>query len=425
MSDFSLVYPDVLGAVTGGRRMMTTNLQYAAGIFPPQVYVNQPIELIVLLQNMIREDVTVRVLVRAPNRDRQNNPVNLEFEAGHNVSLTGGEVGLLRIPLRALAPTQASKSLPIRIQVHSSITKEMTQVRPPDGGPPPSAVAVSPFRLQALREVAFPEIADSDSDVQTVNFDIFNKRLPPQRVSIRPQYERLWAAAEAQEEQKLAQSHLAQVQEMAYSIAHGTAYWELLDAVDDRFAARGLPLHPGEAIAIARMMAYTVDEAPTLEAQIKVESLRWFRTLTQVIAHDPQLLKASRGEVLAKYVFDAILFDSIGFGFKILDPIVKEDLGTAQERISFANRVLTWMAGAGEPDLSYIYLPLAMAGLAVHRLVQLDRRENPWTIIDALREAMGGRERLIAAEASIIFEILNDMLRDAELKLIESRVSRD
>ena len=65
MTDFSFeqMYPDVLGAISSGVRVNIGEvLQIAPGIFPSQAYVNQPVELILLAQNMIDAPVQVAVL---------------------------------------------------------------------------------------------------------------------------------------------------------------------------------------------------------------------------------------------------------------------------------------------------------------------------------------------------------------------------
>jgi len=421
---FGVVYPDVLGAITGGGRVVAEDLQYAVGISPTQAFINQPLEVIVPLQNMVDKPLQVKVSLRMPTRDKKGNPVVMEAgKASMTIGMSPGEVGLMRIPLTAHPPTAAGKGYPIQVAVRFKVPDDANRVRPPDGGPPPSVLSISPFRLQVMKEIDFvTKTSGKSQDVVTVAFDLAAKRLPPpDSATLQPKYETLWASDEMKEEEKLARARVAEARKIALGLGHATSYWELLTQVEDRFADRNMVLHPGEAKAIAKMMAYTVDEAPELEAQIPVEETQWFRTLCQVLAHDDDLHELPRAELLAEYVFDAILFDAIGMGFHVLQPKVKEKLGNSEERLNYANRMLTWFAGYGEPDLTYVYLPLVLGGVVISRLVTLDIRENPWILVDELSEAMQGRVRLAGSEEStIVFKMLTELL-DEQTRIIRSQ----
>lgn len=421
---FGVVYPDVLEAITGKARIVTEDLQYAVGISPTQAYINQPLEVIIPLQSMVGSPLQVKVTLRMPNKDKKGNPVFIE-SGKPSVSLTmgPGEVGLLRIPITAHPPTSAGKGYPIQVSVRYNVPEKAQKVRPPDGGPPPSVLSISPFRLQIMSEIEFVTKTLPNTDgVSQVSFDLAPKRLPRLDAdSLKSKYETLWSSEQMKEEEKLAKARIQDARRIALGLGHPTSYWALLDQVTERFAERGMPLHPGEASSISKIMAYTVDDAPELESQKNVENSHWFRTLCQVLAHDETIHDMPRAELLAKYVFDAILFDAIEMGFHVLQPKVKEKLGNTEERLNYANRMLTWFAGYGEPDLTYVYLPLVLAGLVIFRIVSLDVRENPWIMVDQLYEAMEGRESLSGSEeTTVIFKMLRDML-DEQSRIIRSQ----
>lgn len=425
---FGVIYPDVLGGITGGGRIVSEDLQYAIGISPKQAFINQPLEVVIPMQSMIDQPLQVKISIRVPNRDKKGNPVFMEAgKSSMTIGLRPGEVGLLRIPITAHPPTPAGKGYPIQVAIRYRSPDNSIKVRPPDGGPPPSVLTISPFRLQVLQEIDFiTKRPPNTMDVITATFDLAPKRLPrPDAESLKPKYDTLWASEQMKEEEKLARARIGEARRIALGLGHPTSYWDLLEEVKERFAKRNLPLHPGEIAAIAKIMAYTVDEAPELETQMSVESSHWFRTLCQVLAHNETIHDLPRGELLAKYVFDAILFDSVGMGFHVLQPKVKEKLGSSEERLNYANRLLTWFAGYGEPDLSYVYLPLVLSGLVVYRIVTLNIRENPWVLVDDLTEAMKGRKRLEGSEeTTIIFKMLSEMLDEQRRILRSQRIER-
>ena len=56
-----------------------------------------------------------------------------------------------------------------------------------------------------------------------------------------------------------------------------------------------MPLHPGEVIAVAKMITYTFDEGLELEPGFHVEESQWFNALCQVLAYDENLEDLDKG----------------------------------------------------------------------------------------------------------------------------------
>jgi len=99
-------------------------------------------------------------------------------------------------------------------------------------------------------------------------------------------------------------------------------------------------------------------------------------------------------------------------------------LGDSAERMGYANRIMTWLAGGqGEADLSYVYLPLVLGGVVVNQIVT-NKDDNPWIMILQLREAYRGRARLVTGEAAAIFKMMDALLDQAEDTLRRSRIPR-
>ncbi|MEZ4669790.1 MAG: hypothetical protein R3E39_17940 [Anaerolineae bacterium] len=420
------LYPDVLGAITGGTRISMDSLQCALGIFPQMTYINQPVEVILILQNMVDQNMQIKVGLQLPTQDKKGHPVVIDTEKKTLAfGMRPGEVGVLRIPIVALPPTQPGSQFPVRVAVRYRTATEGRAVRPPTGGPPPTVLSISNFKLQALREVAFHAHTWNESaEIITTYFDIAPKRLPPVNQDLQPRYESLWTMEEMEEERELAQSKYEDALRVAGGLHHKLIYQKVLAGVDELFANHGLPLHPGEAKAVAKMLIYTLDEGLDLEPGFAMEEGRWFQTLCQVLAHNPDVELMDRGDLAVQYLLDAAIYDAIVLGFATIDPKVKEDLGDIHERVSYANRVLMWLAGQGEADPSYIYLPLAMGGVVINLLVT-PKSENPWQMLDQLNEATRGRARLASGEDATIFKIMDALLDQAEDALRRARVSRD
>lgn len=423
---FRPFYPDVLGAVTGGTRIALDKLQFALGIFPQQVYINQPFEALLILQSMVDAEMQVKVGIRLPTTDKRGGVAVIETPTPQiTLKLGPGEVGILRAPIVGRPPTQPGKDFPLRLAVRYRVPENSHPVRPPAGGAPPSVLTISPFKLQVLRDVDFSgQVWNESSESISTTFELAPNRLPQAAPVPKMRYEALWTRDYMADETRLAMARIEDARQLAQSSLYSGTYEAFKVRVEERFAARGMPLHPGEVMGIAKIMAYVIDEAPLLE-QIEPEETRWFMALCQVLAHDPDLIEnMDRNDIIAQYVFDEVLYDAIFMGFHVLQTKVNENLGSKQERIEYANRLLSWWNGRSEPDLSYIYLPLVLAGVGVHRLVRHASRENPWELIDNLEEAMHGRIRLADTERVVVFDMLESLLDQTARGLRAQRIDR-
>ncbi|MFN8374495.1 MAG: hypothetical protein U0694_16655 [Anaerolineae bacterium] len=407
-----VIYPDVLGAITGGKRVSSEPLQYAAGLFPAHIYLNQPLELFVVLQSMINSKMQVKVEVRLPVSDRSGNKVTLEIpKASFVANLQPAEAGIVHFPIVARAPTKPGR-LPIVIKVTPAVPPGAKIVRPPDGGPPPSVVELSPFRMQAFREVQFEGTLAGDSI--KAYFVLEKNSLPDVKPPVNVRYESLWIEQHMEEETRAAQAKTQEAARIVQS-SQGSAYASIYQATIEKFNDRGFPLHPGEARAIAKMLTYTLEEASSLEAGYRLQEQQWFNRMRQVLASDPTIASTMMlHEIVVKYLYEALVYDSIPLAFGMLRSRTREDLGSYDEQVQYAARVFKWLVGQGEGDLMHVYLPLVLAGLVVDRQVTLKEPDNPWDLVDQLRQAAKGRQRLLVGEATVVFKILERLLMDAE-----------
>ncbi|HEX2620270.1 MAG TPA: hypothetical protein VHL11_08990, partial [Phototrophicaceae bacterium] len=311
---FQLFYPDVLGTVTGGSRIHMEQLQVALGIFPLQAYINQPFEAVIVLQSLVNQPMQVKVAVRLPTTDKKGAPAVIDTpQAQMTLNLKPGEVGVLRMPIIARPPTQPGKDFPVRLAVRYRISGNPTMIRPPAGGAPPSIMDISPFKLQVLREIEFKaQTWNESADIITGYFDLAPHRLAKTSEMPKPLYEMLWTSEDMPQEAMLAKSHIIDARQLINGASYTSSFIAFLDEVNRHFEERGILLHHGEAMAIAKMMAYTVDEAPRMEQNMETEETRWFVALCQVLASQPDLINTmDRNELIAHYLFFEVLYESI------------------------------------------------------------------------------------------------------------------
>ncbi len=377
-----------------------------------------------ILQSMVDQNMDITVGLQIPSKAADGSKLTITApKKSVSLTLSPGEVGALRLPLVVLQPVQPLNDLPIGVGIRYRCGKART-VRTAARGAPPSVLAVSPFKLHALREVEWVEYPLHPSpETLRVTFDVTPKRIPPLQEMPKPGYEVLWTQEQMSEEKRNLMSQVSEARLLAVSFTRVAVYAALVHAVDDAYAARGLPLHPGETKAIAKMLTYTLDDRSQIDPTYDLEDQRWFQTLCQVLAHDSSIARHEPGEIVARYLFEPLVYDAIMLGFTLIRSRVRANLGDRAERVNYADKVIAWLAGQAEPDLVYIYLPLALGGVIVNLQVT-GPNDDPWTVVEGLREAYRGRVRLAESATMEIFDMLDKLLNKAEEDLRRARIQR-
>jgi len=420
---FEPLYPDVLGAIAGNLRVTLDPVQAAVGIFPRRAYINQPIEVVAIIQNMVDQGAEVKITLDIPAKDPNGKPIAFSVpKKSVTLHMTPGETGAVRMPLVPIMPSQPAEDIEIKVTLKAKAVKNGKLIRPPTRGAPPSVLAVSPFKLQVLRDIQFVDHA-LDKETVTVTFSIEPKRLPSFAQTLKPTYEPLWTRQQLNEERQHLLAKIDDARLIAQTFIPKDVYIAIFHAVDELYAAHGLPLHPGEARAIAKLLVYTFEDQSDTDPNYRIEDQRWFQTLCQTLAVDETVARREPGQIAVDYLLDALLYDAILYGFAIIRPRVRVNLGDRTERVHYANRFLKWLAGQAEADLVYIYLPLVLGGLSVNHLVHAPK-DDPWAMLDELREAMRGRVRLVSRDTEEIFDMLEKLLERSEDDLRRARILR-
>lgn len=421
---FEPLYPDVLGEIAGGLRIDLGELQAAVGVFPRSAFYNQPVEIFVVLQNMIDRPVESRVEVFVPAKDQRGERVKLAAPKNAVTQmLGGGEVGIMRLPLLPMLPTQPNPALKIEVNIRAR-SKGGEVVRPPMGAAPPSVLAVSPFKLQALKDVDFSDPVDEmRGENMVVTFEVSSKQMPMPTSPLRPSYETLWTQQHMIDERQHIVEQLDHARMVAATFTRKEVYERLRSMTGEIFGLHGMPLHPGEAKAIAKLLTYTLSDRSETDAAFRMEEQRWFQALAQTLAHDEKVSRWTGSEIVGRYLYESTVYDAILLGFTLIRPKVRTNLGDRAERTAYADKLMRWLAGQRSPDLSYVYLPLVLGGVVVNHLVT-GPDDDPWGMLEDLHEAYRGRIRLVDGNTQEVFEMLDKLLLAAEDDLRRARILR-
>ncbi|MBE7512782.1 MAG: hypothetical protein HS103_08195 [Anaerolineales bacterium] len=411
--------PDVLGMITGGARATADVVSYAFAVHPLAITVGQAVEGLILLQNNCDKPITATVQLRLPRKDMAGRPMSLIVPREKlDVPLQPGETGLLHLPIAAMPPTQPSEGTILGVRVEAKPPRGYGWVRPPAGGRPASILSMSPFRLSILRGVGFT--AHEEGGFITRIVDIVEGQINAPAPVLAHRYETLWSARELPQEQARHTQLSEKATQFAGTISHSQILLPLIKQTEKVFSDSGLPLHPGEAVFIGKILAYTLEDGLEVQGICRVGESAWFQHLVGLI-EDPLVTK--QPDVLVEKIYMPLIRDGVRLGLKLVETVTGESLGSADDHRSYAQEVVSVLGRGDGIDLSHAYLPLVLAGVILNYDMRLTS-ENLWGNITALREAWRGRIKIIGSEFEWVAQVLSNLLHEAEQLLLHHKIPK-
>ena len=415
-------YPDILGQLSGERLAVDDLVQAALGVFPPMTALDQTLEVLLLLQNMTNRPLSLRLLIKTPARDAAGHLANFFTPRPHlALTLPPAECGLVHVPITPQLPTRPGAGYVVQVAIETSRPDRYQTVRPADGGAPPSLLALSPFRVAVLRDIHFSAHKTAPHQL-AVAFDVLPGRFPPRGEHPQPRYEALWTLDDLHQEAEQVEANCAEALKVARALSPALLYVPLLDHTNAVFGEAGMPLHPGEAIFITRALMYVLQQGLELEQGFSLEESAWFRRLCRLLVADPEAVHAV--DQLISLLYSAVVYDAVLLGFSIVSGQAGADFGDKNEQVSYTARLVAALEGRITLRLEHVYVPLVLAGVALHGRVSLPG-EKPWHSLAQLRQARDGRIKLAGAEFAEVFDLLNRLIEQISGLLTDLRVPRD
>lgn len=415
------MYPDILGTLSDERLTVNEVLQCALGIFPATTAIDQPFEVLLLLQNLTNQPLPVQVAVRTASRDAEGNLANF-FTPKPRIALKLGiaECGLLHIPVTPQLPTRPANGFPLGVLIGVQKPETFLQVRPATGSAQPGTVALSPFRVTVLREVKFAAQTAAPNQIQA-SFDVLPGRFPPRPDQAQPRYEALWTMRDLGEKEEQAKAMAGEALSFAKTLSRTIIAAPLMEHTKAVFGDAGLPLQPAEVVFFAKPLIYVMEDGLDLEQGFSLAGGAWFKRLCHLMLDDREVINDL--DRLIPLLYTAVVQDAAQVGFNMVVHDTGADFGDKHELADYAFKMVAALDGSTPLGLEHIYVPLAMAGLILHGRLVLPN-EKQWANLDGFKEARDGRKKQADASFSEVFDILNTLIERAERLLRETRVPR-
>lgn len=407
----ALIYPDILGCITSNRVRLEA-LQYAVGVRPQQVLLNQPFEMILILQSMVSVSMAVRVAIRSATHDHRLMPIEVQ-SADNMLSLTleAGEVSVLSIPMVVTEPTPLDTYCPLQVSVRYRLADGWDFVRAQSGGVVPAHLNISPYKLSQLQQVKYEAFLWYQSTEVVSTYVNVGARMLPYLGEPEPMTrEVFWSERDWKEE---AATILAmRPQTHAYLKTFSTdALAPLLERqISTLFAERGLMLHAPESQVVAQMLTHTLQT----DLNTAAPSGAAFWLACQLLTHQPERQGMGAEPLIAQHLIYALLRDGIDTCFAHLQAVTVDGLQrpSVAEQVPLKAEILYWLANGGTPKLRYLYMPLLLGGVfalkAQPAQAESLRRALTTVLIARLRAATLEERPLLAALTGLLQSLVNN-----------------
>jgi len=431
----TLACPDILGMFST-TRLTVDGIQCALGVFPHGAAVGQPFEALMLLQNLLDQPVPLSVTIQLPRRDAAGNRIGL-FTPQDTVQVTvqGGEVGLLHIPITPQMPTPVGSGHVMNLALDVRRPRTARTIRDANGGRVAGLLPMSPHRFVILQnEVGFganvrqvPVASNMNTGLLRTTqtrtlialsstFDILPGQFDSQTKDMTARYESLWTPENLQQDQEKYALIEARAHQFSSGLTRSRVYQPLLAETEQRFKQVGVNLLPGELLAISKLLTYVMDDGLELEDGFRMADGRWFQRMTTYLTA-PQVLENTPH--LINLLYPSVMYDAVRLGYHMLARTVREPLGTAADHVAQANQLVSALEYKLPIDMQAVYMPLVMAGTMLHARVKTND-ENLWSSLEQIRSAWQQR----SASMPTLNALTESLLQSAEQTLVRTRVPR-
>jgi len=405
-------YPDIIGEyLVAPERYETDGVQIVPYLEPAEVAIGGTITLILFLQSAVDAPVEITFNPELPQTGRFRGAPMLEVsEAELSAKLEPAQVGMLLVPVATTSQAREGQH-EIRLNVAVKAERRGDRIRPTKTagrfqsnliddvvGLDLARVLGVPFRVKSTRKISLPitirgrvEAADEASNL-LVNF------------------ESLWKQADSKSQGEALREVAHRRAALMEQLQTEPLYVGLFVEGQKRFAEAGVPLRVGEAIALGKILTYTV---------------RYFLANSDLqdgllvpiweLANRYDLPTGDPLWVLRNVGFRHLLRLSVALSFGLVGQALGRQPWTLEERRAVTSLVADTVEEAQPLSSEFLYIPLLMAAAYVSRQIALDGEDVEHSL-RLLHKAKAARTDVFAdpdlVQASQIFDrLINAAMR--------------
>lgn len=416
-------YPDILGFVTGGERLLIANsVEVAVAVRPQTVTAGKPFALVALLQNVTDVSVKVMAVLQLPGRDADGQ--NGRFAAKQTsmeVTLFPAEVGYMVLPVNCRIETATGDGYSIGATFHAKPMGKPRRVR--SEGAPASLDYYFQFtpntlaRLTRLKNHTFSAVKRGLLGGKTLSAEFAVKPGSEKKVTRKnPNWIRLWSMSANTDARPLVEryAHIL-MRKVIPQLETDALYKALLPVNQQRLWSTGYDITEVEAHFITKLMmsvllmshetqpaaTYQGEDTYRLAHTIKREwpddgqpipVPHWTRALLERVGYD-SMVEDNTVAALCGPLYGDLLDDAIRHGFALVNWMT--GISFSRDDMTAYSAQVTDSLWDPESSLGMIemYLPLILGGICIDESVIIpheNKLDNLHTIRDIVDQAKNG-----------------------------------
>jgi hypothetical protein len=396
--------PDILGYITGGERCAVGPVQVALAGRPAVIRAGRPLELVVIVQNMVDAPVEVKLALHLPKNFAAPKPQII-------IGLGAGEVGYASLPAAARTGTPDG-DVKIGVEIESSNPGKTPRLREPAPTTLVTPTALPPATrddIEALTGLAYVVAKRMGRSIVDVPLTLSEQgtwaTMQPQ-----PQWYTLWTMGDLTDEAALLARYAEPFKlKVIPQLRRQFSMKPLGQMTQKRFADAGYPLKTVETLMITKMLTLILEyAAPTITRHSQLEAgiynleplltgagtlsaaPRWFRGFLHTLGrHESALTQAVIA--LNRLHYDDLLRDTIDLAFALVETHTGENVGSDAEMAAYREHIIAALQTNDQLKFAYVYMPLVLGGMTINERVTLENENfiesmrQMWTVLDERR----------------------------------------
>lgn len=377
------IYPDVIGEyITAPERFEADGLQYIATFEPPALNMGGQTNLILFLQSIVDTQLSVNLQLSIPQVGTlRTHPVLETKKPEIDFKLAPAEVGLLIVPLTTTERAKAGTySLGLEFKVDSVRSNRVRQ--PSKSMPFPNELIDD---LVGLNLIGVMGARYSTKNGRRNRLDITISETPdPDGLdSLAHTYRSLWTVDEF-ESMARAQQHINDFRvPIVEDLRPEPLFVALYSESQQRFADAGLPLRVGEAIAVGKILTYTVQYfLKNHELQNGLLCPIWRLAYAHDVANEGTLT------ILRSLGYEHIMRLSLAMCFGLMRQASQKMNWGIDERRQVIDFVAESLEDGTALEPDFLYLPLLIGAASVMQTLTLpeeDVKQSVQLLVQARR----------------------------------------
>jgi hypothetical protein len=406
--------PDILGYITGDVRAALDVVQCALAVNPQQTPAGQSCKALLVVQSVADCEVDLRVQLLLPTKDAAG--AKGRFFTQSNRVLLGmhaAEVGVVTLPLSCSPRT--AQAIDYRLGVELKVERRgrrPQRVRDHDGGGPFDAADLSDqaaARIEELRRLRYSAERDR-GDRLVAHFDVIAPTGPSVGLDLAAGWESLWTMRDYVDERVVIEKMHDRADQVLPSLRRNRVLIPLMKTAQECFGNAGYPLHPGEALCVAKLLTLVLESGVSSNPDVPMP--RWYVRLCRLLLTDDRAAH-NLEHLVTNLIWRDLIVDATVLGFNMVGTVTRQQFGGDDELQAYAQDLAGRLLGEGQPiDFTRAYLPLVMGGLVANTRVTMPR-EAVRDSVDLLGKAREQRQAEMNDGNREVFTLIDLLLNRA------------